>query len=214
MGMRDFGGELAALRAGSLSFDDVQRVLTPLLTARAVWFLRRWRQTLLTEHDLVQEMLLAVWRAVDTFDQERTRHDLVWWVDRAVGRAAELELARAAGWPDKRRTPVLRQVGVEDVTVLIGGYDVATDDDIDRRRRVTRLAARLAPEDRQVFGVLVSRGFGAAKIADELYRDPRVRLERCWDSTQHARREVRESVKRIQALVMGDETTKEGAVQA
>lgn len=212
MGMRDFEGELRALRAGSMPFATVARALTPMLTARAIWFLRRWPQTLLVEVDLLQEMLIAVWRAVDSWNPARSA-DLPRWVDTQIGRTCELELARASGWPDKRRAPVARQVGVEDVAVLLGGYDASADVELDRRRRVTMIAAQLTPEDREVLGVLVSRGVAGADAADLLYADPSVRMTRCWDSSRHARREVRAAVKRIKAVLNETTTTKEGRVQ-
>jgi hypothetical protein len=206
--MRDFEGELVALRAGSITFSQVARALTPMLTARAAWFLRRWRQTLLVESDLVQEMLIAVWRAVDTFDPMRSA-DLPRWVDTQIGRAAEVELARAAGWPDKRRKPVARQAHVEDVAVLVGGYEPSVETELDRGRLVTRLAERLTPADQSVLAALVQTGGG--KIAETMYADRSVRLERCWDSGRHAHADVRETMKRIET-VLDTTTTKEGAV--
>lgn len=207
--MRDYEKELAALRAGSIPFATVARALTPMLTARAAWFLRRWRQTLLVESDLVQEMLIAVWRAVDTFDPMRSS-DLPRWVDTQIGRAAEVELARAAGWPDKRRRPVAKQTAVEDVAVLIGGYEPSVEVELDRGRMTARIAERLAPADRQVLAALVETGGG--RIAEAMYADRGVRLERCWDSGRHARNDVRDAMKRIET-VLETTTTKEGAVQ-
>lgn len=204
-GMERHREALLALRGGTMSFGALMREMRELLEARAAWFHRRYRQTLLTPADLVQEMSLAVWRAVDAWDPERRDRkgepiSIVRFVDYQVGKAATLELTRAMGWPDKRRKQVAQQVGVEDVTELLGGYEPTVEMEIDRASRVTRIEAQLHPVDRQVLGVVVSRGVGAVDAARVLYADRDVRLQCRWDCARDARRDVVASVQRIEDL--------------
>lgn len=107
---------LYALRAGEKSFDQVRRAVRPRLKVRAMYFSRKWRQTLLVTEDVLSLMEVAMWRAVDSWDPTHPRAKaLPEYVDCEMGRAAEVPLKQAAGWPDSRRSKPAQQVDAEEV---------------------------------------------------------------------------------------------------
>ena len=63
---------LAALREGRSRFEQFAREVGPAFRRLAGYFLGRWPgQRTVGEEDLVQEMLVAAWRAVLNWDPER-----------------------------------------------------------------------------------------------------------------------------------------------
>lgn len=100
-----FEDDLLALRAGRLSFDKLARRMTPDLQARAEYYLRRyaqWGQAHVSVEDLVQDMLLAVWRAVDLFDPSRAVA-IHRFVDMRVGGECEFRVRQACAYPDAQK---------------------------------------------------------------------------------------------------------------
>lgn len=97
-----FRSDLLALRDGSLSFDDFARRHDTRFRKWAAHYFNRWPQTSLDLDDLAQEGIIEAWRAVDSWDPERTA-DVVRYVEYQVGRKIRVELERVLGWPNRSR---------------------------------------------------------------------------------------------------------------
>lgn len=102
-------------RAGRAGFDRVWTVIRSDVEALANRMSRTWRGSYLSPNDLVQEMAIAIWQALDDWDSDRGnpigRH-----VTYRAGNCAEKRLAKSLGWPNKRRTRVARAVPLEEWT--------------------------------------------------------------------------------------------------
>jgi len=198
---------LLRLRAGDVSFEHAARDLRHALEVRARRFSRTWSWSGQTSaqvdvDDLVQEMLLELWRAVDRWDPKRRDRTgklvtIVRYVDGQIGRAATKRLRHAAGYPDPRRkTQPARRVHVEDI-VDVGGAELAVQEDVAAlRERAREVVARLDGIDRCVVELVVL-GHTLAEAADQIYRDPDLRIAHRMDSEQDARRMVDEAAKRM-----------------
>jgi DNA-directed RNA polymerase specialized sigma24 family protein len=191
-------GLLEGLRAGTESFDGVARVLRPALEHRAERFLRVWKwsgQAQLGPDDLVQEMLLELWRAIDRWDPVRTPN-VVKYVDAQIGRAATKRLRRVAGYPDpRRRTQPVRQVHLEDLEPHVGTEAPPEVSAYDVERRKKALLMHLRGLDRHVLE-LVLDGATLDEAARRIYSDPDARLRYRMDCEADARRMVGASARR------------------
>lgn len=196
-------GALEALRQGRAGFDRVARDVRPALELRAERFLRLWRwsgQTSVGVEDLVQEMLLALWRAVDAWDPKRA--DLVRYVDAQLGRACQRRLRHVAGYPDPRRSAPARQV-FADAEHLVDAVDRSADrsgapepeDVLHARRRALSLLRGLVGLERHVVE-LVLEGRTLDDATRVIYADPSARIAYRMDSLGHARRMVGAAVRR------------------
>lgn len=198
---------LLALRSGELSFDDFasEPAVRESAFSRAKYFLRRWPyQDLHDEDDLMQDALLATWRAVDTWDPERKSHkgELVTikrYVEYQVGNALERKMRKASGDPRKGRSQPARKVhfadlvgrhvcsdGALSIERLIGAYPAG------QSHRLEALEAAMAlvdPLERKVV-LSVVRGHGLDVAADEIYNDVSARMRLRLDSRVHAGRFV------------------------
>lgn len=198
---------LEALRSGGTTFDRVARAVRPALELRADRFLRLWRwsgQTSVDVEDLVQEMLVQLWRAVDAWDP--TRADLVRFVDAQLGRACQRRLRHVAGYPDPRRSAPARQVSA-DAGAIVDAIDRARDENdpsaeevLHARRRAKALVLGLAGLDRHVVE-LVLEGRTLDEATRAIYADPDARIAYRMDSMGHARRMVGAAVRRATSAV-------------
>jgi len=200
-------GLLLRLRAGEASFDEVARELRGPLTLRARRFGRAWswsEQTVgeLDVDDLVQEMLLELWRSVDRWNPKRRSRGgqpvpLVRYVDAQIGRAANKKLRKSAGYPDPRRkTQPARRKHVEDLSTVGGSSPATQVEVVDLRRRGLAIAASMTGIDRCVVELVVL-GRTLVEAADEVYGDPGLRIKYRMDSEADARRMVDEAARRI-----------------
>lgn len=196
-------GALEALRKGEATFDAVARACRPALEFRAERFLRVWRwsgQTSIGQEDLVQEMLVALWRAVDSWDP--CRADLVRYVDAQLGRACQRRLRQVAGYPDPRRSVPARQV-YADVTLILEevvAANVDAESATDARRRAQALIGGLVGLDRHVVE-LVLEGRSIEETTRTIYADKVARITYQLDSYGHARRLVAASVRKATSVV-------------
>lgn len=94
-----------AYRAGEITFDEVARRLAPRIDSISAYFVGRWRCRLHGVADVRQEIMIAMWRALDTWDPNRGASIEV-HVHIAVGRHVSGVLAKAAGWPRRDRRAV------------------------------------------------------------------------------------------------------------
>lgn len=204
-GIRRHSETFLALRAGRTTFDEVARLLAPLLARRARYFLKQWSwcgQVTLTESDLVQDMLIALWRAVDTWDTKRS--DIAVYVDVHLGRTCRDRLRRVAGYPDPRRSrPIVRVSAGESFDFDSIGDAMAPQPEevVMRRRDAEALVSKLAGFDRHVV-TLVLEGKNSRMVATQIYRDPETRLEYQMDSEAHARRMVGEAIRRARHVAI------------
>ena len=126
MKMHAIKRDLLALRSGELTFDAFFPIAKPVLEARATWFVRRWSQSLYAVDDLVQELAIDLWRAVDSWDPSRCA-DIVRYVDSEVGRCGQRRMRYACGWPDPRRSAPAQQVWVESVEDHLGSVPATAE---------------------------------------------------------------------------------------
>jgi DNA helicase-2/ATP-dependent DNA helicase PcrA len=208
---------LHELRRGEVDFDVFVAAHMDGVLGRVRYFLRRWPlQDLHDEQDLVQEALLALWRAVDSWvpvyvakrKEEQTATfcgvrfvltPITKYVDYQVGRALEKRLRKASGWPSKDRPRPARRVVVEDVYALLGSVPAA------QGRRVEAEEAALGLDDaleREV-ALAVVRGSSLDEAAASIYGDASRRLQLQLDSREHAARFVGSIARRAVRTLAG-----------
>jgi DNA-directed RNA polymerase specialized sigma24 family protein len=196
-------GLLEGLRRGEVSFDEAAAGVRTALSLRAERFIRLWRwsgQEGVAPEDLVQDMLVALWRAVDRWDP--TRADLVVYVDAQLGRACQRRLRKEAGYPDpRRRAPVRRAAGkeAEDALADRGLLVPNAEAELDARRRARALLVDLVGLERHVVS-LVLEGQSLEETTRTIYRDRSARIEYQMDSMGHARRLVGVALRRATSV--------------
>lgn len=200
-------GALEALRRGEVGFERVARDVRPALELRAERFLRLWRwsgQTSIGVDDLVQEMLVGLWRAVDSWDPERA--EIIRYVDAQLGRACQRRLRQVAGYPDPRRAAPARQVCMEVSAVVEqierggGSVELAPEAAMDASRRARGLLSGLAGLERHVVE-LVLEGRNLEETTRAIYADRSARIAYQMDSMGHARRMVGAAARRATSAV-------------
>lgn len=197
---------LLALREGRIDFARFMLRARPHLQARAEYFIRRWPgQTLNDPDDLVQEMSIALWRAVDVWNPELS--DIVRWVDSEIGRAAQYRMRRALGYPDKRRVTVpARQVDVpsrdregeltpNDIESVCAPVPATAETTAVRAQSVKQFRGKINHRFVDAVVALVAEGCDVDEAARVIYadRDERLRLrfDRVEDAVCAARVAVR-----------------------
>lgn len=184
---------LEDLRAGHVTFDRVAVTVRDALHSRADRFLKAWGwsgQRSVDAEDLVQEMLVALWRAVDSWDS--TRSTLVRYVDAQVGRAAQRRLRQTAGYPDPRRKPPARQSNGRlgfDPDSLECESTTSPEADVIAARRAKSLINWLGGIERHVVELVID-GNTLDEATEVIYADPDARIDYQMDSVIHARQLV------------------------
>lgn len=191
-------GLLEGLRRGEVTFEAVVRGVRQALELRAERFCRLWRwsgQTSVGAEDLVQEMLIALWRAVDSWDPARA--DLVRYVDAQLGRACQRRLRQVAGYPDPRRRAPARQIHADVVDELerAPGVELDAVDVLDARRAAEALLHDLAGLERHVVELCLE-GRSLDEMTRVIYADRAARVQYRMDSMRHARRLVGAAVRK------------------
>lgn len=204
---------LEALRWGKVPFTRVALAVRPALELRAERFLRLWRwsgQTSIGAEDLVQEMLLCLWRAVDAWDPQKA--DVVRYVDAQLGRACQRRLRQVAGYPDPRRRDPARQVNADPSVVIDtidrerDGVEIDAVDVLAARRRAQSVVGELAGLERLVVE-LVLDGRSLDETTRAIYADPHTRITYRMDSMRHARRLVGAAARRATSVAAGAAAT-------
>lgn len=197
--------ELLALRAGTLSFDDFARSARENVLGRARYFMRRWRgQVLHDEEDLAQDALLAIWRAVDSWDPERRSRkgelvQITRYVDYHVGKALERKLRKALGWPAKGRREPAKRREVADIFALLPSVPGSDWTRTEARQVVLEMPEGLERE--VALGVVDGRCLD--EVAAGIYSEVPRRLAMQLDSGEHAARTVRAAARRAQEILWG-----------
>jgi RNA polymerase sigma factor (sigma-70 family) len=165
-----FSADLQGLRDGTLRFDAFARRHGPVMRRWALWFFARWPQRYLDPDDLVQEALIAAWRAVDSYDPDRGK-TLLEYVQWQVGDRIRTELQRVLGWPKKSRgTHPVRPVDITE-DHLLALVQAPRAEEIGILRQV---AGSLDGIERDVV-VGVGLGMSIPTVAARLYEDPEAR---------------------------------------
>lgn len=191
---------IESCRTGETGFADFVEATLPYWRCVAGDLLSRWdAPEAVEEADLVQELLLEAWRAIETADPARgdVRSRVVWcsvraarrWLHRQRGAYGFARCKRGsdpssrfptpADWIDQ--VPDERQEGTaqERAAELVGSMRLAR----------TR-------QDRAVLEAFL-RAPSVDVVAEELYGDPRRRLEMRFGSERSARCSVRRTVGRL-----------------
>jgi DNA-directed RNA polymerase specialized sigma24 family protein len=197
------------LRAGRATFEQVAAAAAPILGARSARALRMWSSAgqtqYLEEADLVQEMNVRLWRALDEWDPARCS-DVVRYVDAATGRAAREVLRKAAGYPDPRRDKKpARQARVEDIEAVVNvlnSHEPEPEILIDARRAVDATLSELRGFDRRVVELVVE-GWSIEEAGRAIYADPDLRVEYRLDCVKDAERAARSASRRVAASMAG-----------
>lgn len=190
--LRSLSGAFVAFRTGLISFDAVAVLARPHLRERAEYFLGRyhhWNQRMLGVEDLEQEMLLALWRAIDTWDPKK-RADLARYIDAKVGSAAEHRLRQACGYPnDKRKRTGKHKTTIAVPVALEFPERIESESDVEGALERRRTIAWLLGEDRM----------SDSGLADVLYTDRELKKSLEWKRNSDAQRAVSELVTTLRA---------------
>lgn len=201
--LNPFRSLLEGLRAGDVSFEVVVKKVRPALEFRASYFIKRWGwsgQAAIDAEDLIQEMTIALWRAVDSWDPARA--GVVPYVDMQLGRTCTRRLREVTGYPDPRRSAPATRAYIEPSGPLVeaaarevGGRVYLIDEIAGAAERARELLGELAGVDRDVTA-LVLAGRTLDETTREIYADPEKRLAYRMDSIKDARRLVDAAARR------------------
>ena len=208
MNSPDFRASLLALRAGELSFDRFVLRHSSAFRAMAAHFVERWNPDFLTHDDLTQEALLEGWRAVDSWDPEKTA-DIVRYVEYQVGRKLRVECERVLGWPRKATAKRAGQTAVRPRGFVDGELGEETAREGDYARTLPALKTTTTPEDVALGAEVVELFTGLQRdavagvidgapirtIAQRVYADKKRRRAYGMQSLDHAIRMVRTAVR-------------------
>ncbi len=171
-------GDLNALRAGLIGFEVVAQKARPMLSGYAekvLWRYVKWGQRHIDREDIVQDMLIEMWRAVDEWDSERGT-PLLKFVNYRIGAIASRSIIKACGNPRKDRVGN-PGVPVHGVDMENMSHDATIDALVDAHMRAQKFAASstsaLAPRI-------------VADIARDLYDDPTFRRDYRWANYRDA----------------------------
>lgn len=216
--------DLIDLREGRLPFEAFAKRSREGLEARARWFIRHWPgQGVLDVPDLVQEMLVTAWSAVDRWDPERLdkrgeRVPIERYVDWQVGKRATNMLRWSLGWPRPRRSrparavqeSALRRRGRDGearqttIADLLPPVEANQQRDVERNEAIVGVLTKLEPHDLAYEALLrIAEGETMAQAALAIYRDPAKRLAHMLDCEDHARVRVSAAVRRAVADTLG-----------
>jgi DNA-directed RNA polymerase specialized sigma24 family protein len=212
--------ELEALRAGVITFDQFQRQTHSQWEKYASMLLRRWRSPEGVEReDLVQEMMIAVWKSLPDWRPDGGKPLGEWVTYRAIDKAkkwlhkqrdAKRRDDKAPGRYPLRFTQVVRGdytnepedqvierlVAVGRAPVFSGTVSVEGPglEDIEQLSVVT--GGLTDPRDRYCLVALVRAGGDVDLAAIEIYDDARTRLAFRLHTLKTARRVVAQALRK------------------
>lgn len=186
--------ELLQVKRGEMPFDRFAYATGPYWRRVAADLLSRWDvPPAVGPEDVVQELLVAVWAALEAYEEGRSSirsfvlRRALWAVKRWIHQQRE-----AYSWSGK--APSRHAIGVDAVDACAAGAEPPSQEravEVLETMRVARSA-----RDRAVLERLLARGTIDGAAAD-LYADPGERLERRFDSEANARRSVYRAVLRM-----------------
>lgn len=178
--------KLAALRAGLLTFPEFVEQTCSTWERMAAWFTCRWvGQAAVGDEDVYQEILIAVWRAVDSFDPARGVA-LERYVLYQAGNAATRTMQRSLHWT-RGSTREQRTIW----SLPLPRHEQQVEQVQDRVAVAREALAAAADQDgleAEVASALL-RGANLGDVAKDLYRDREARW-RFWlgsEAEAHAR---------------------------
>jgi len=207
---------LHAVRAGEMTFDAFARTTMQRWNHLAARLLSRWRHPpTVTQEDMLQEILLGIWRAATRrgakgWDPKRGTALKTWvlysacteakrWLHKQRGASIH---GHAGGNPSRfARTFGSMQDGdrtYEDVEDLLANVVAAQDDEIDNDWLLTLVpGVSSTARGQAALGHVVRAQGDVAKAARAWYADPSERLRHEMDSERDAERMVRVEVGQI-----------------
>ncbi len=156
-------------------FEAVAREHGPALQR----FARGYEKDADRQHDLAQEILLALWRALPSFEG---RSSLRTWVYRIAHNVAVTHVVKGA------RDRLARSVPLEDVEAFFAGNAARDMEERDAVARVAALVRALKPSDAQLI-LLYLEGLDHTEIADVTGYSPTnvaVKVHRIKDALRRA----------------------------
>lgn len=189
---------LHALRAGFVSFGEFESGTRRTWEKLAAYFFRRWpEQSTVSEEDVKQDILLAVWRAVREWDPERgvSIERYVWYAagvagQRAMKRAHSYSRVHGVRWslplPKREQAVPAQQARVAEVRGVLARWVGES---------------RSSMEREVALGLLEGRTLG--EVARDVYDDPVTRYEHWLMSEEEAVSRVRSAARRIGTRAAG-----------
>lgn len=177
-----------------MTFGAFERLHRQHFAQWARWFYDRWPQQTLDLGDLVQEMMIACWRAIDAWDPAKTP-DIEKYVKYQVGARARQELERVLGWPRKGRRAAIRLVPLDD-------HEPPALNPARSIHEGAWIVPFLGDLGRDVVGGVLS-GFSLDVVAQRLYRDTDRRLRYRWDCQDDAIRSCHRAARLIVDAIDG-----------
>lgn len=191
---------IESCRTGETGFADFVKATMPYWRCVAGDLLSRWdAPAAVEEEDLVQELLLAAWRAIETADPAKgdVRRRVVWcavktarrWLHRQRGAYGFARCKRGADSSSRFPTPADWVDKVPEDRP--GGAAQEQAAELMRSMRLARTR-----QDREVLEAFL-RAPSVDIVAEKLYGDPKKRMEMRFSSGNGARCSVRRTVNRI-----------------
>lgn len=220
---------LLALRAGTVTFAQLVRRqdVDDLLRRRARMYTRRWGggqdgvvrpaavgdderrdrprtsrwgQDLHDEEDILQELRLSLWRAVDTWDPDRGVEIDV-YADVQTQHAAREVMRKAAGYPDKRRGAPARRAIVTDIEQHLDHASADQDAAVAARATARRLISKMGEGRTQTVAILLFvEGLDLEQAARAIYANPRLKVRYRLESEREATSVVSRAVQEIRGM--------------
>lgn len=194
--------ELIALRQGEMSFDEFAVATRREWRGLALMLLRRWEAPFAVDaDDLVQELLVAAWQAVGSYDPEHKGRVTLkrYVVYSAVDKAKKWLHSQRKAYrgsdlsPSRLHTPLLSDELEAMVQVPANQEQVA----MMRERYATVMSVCYTRKDELVLEALTA-ALGSTDVAvANLYADPAVRRVCRFNSQADARRAVTRTVARV-----------------
>jgi len=193
---------LERLRDGEISFREFEKQTRPRWESYAWSLVRRWAPPpSMSIDDVVQELLLAAWWVLPSFDPHAgpsLRRYVVYNAMALAKRAIHSE-RKALRLSDKSpsRHAICDPVAIEQAMV-----EAEQEFVVGRRQLAGHLAQACTPRERAIFDMLLQTACPKT-TADLLYADVDVRLQAEWACRAEARREVAALVARLSCELNG-----------
>lgn len=202
---RTYTASIQALHAKTISFSQFHTASKPYWTGLARQLMRRWVSPIAVElADVEQQLMLAAWSVVDSFDSTRSP-DLARYVTyNAMYHAKRWIHAQRGALRRSDRSPSRHPVILKDPDNLgLMVEQSSQQEEVALTHHEILVAAARAytePNDQLIFETVVA-AHSTTIAADHLYSQAEVRLALQLDSQKHARRHVMAVAQRIHAAM-------------